>query len=284
MPEAEPAPARILVVEKDESVLDALVPVLRERRCTVETSAAPEDAFARLAAVSFDLVIIDLALADGDSCEWLRRARLLRPETRVLVITAENTPANVICAIRERAFGYFSKPFSPRAVADMASQALETPSWQDDIEIVSATPYWVTLLVRCKMDTADRLVQFLREMKADIPADRREDIASALRELLLNAIEHGCGCDPGKRIRVSYIRTARAIVYHIEDPGPGFSFEYISHAAVSNPPGEPVHHVEVREGQGVRPGGFGILLSRNLADELIYNEKGNEVLFIKYLK
>jgi anti-sigma regulatory factor (Ser/Thr protein kinase) len=166
----------------------------------------------------------------------------------------------------------------------MASQALETPSWQDDIEVVSAAPQWVTLLVRCKMDTADRLVQFLREMKADIPADRREDIASVLRELLLNAIEHGCGCDPRKRVRVSYLRTARAVVYHIQDPGPGFSFEHMGHAAVSNPPGEPVRHVEVRAGQGVRPGGFGILLSRNLADELIYNEKGNEVLFIKYLK
>jgi hypothetical protein len=34
----------------------------------------------------------------------------------------------------------------------------------------------------------------------------------------------------------------------------------------------------------VRPGGFGILLTRNLVDELIYSEKGNEVLFIKYLK
>jgi len=35
---------------------------------------------------------------------------------------------------------------------------------------------------------------------------------------------------------------------------------------------------------GQRPGGFGILMSRNLVDELVYNERGSGVLFVKYLK
>ena len=59
--------------------------------------------------------------------------------------------------------------------------------------------------------------------------------------------------------------------------------EDIPHAAVGNPPDSPIAHVEHREAQGLRPGGFGILLTRNLVDELIYNEKGNEVILIKYL-
>jgi anti-sigma regulatory factor (Ser/Thr protein kinase) len=83
---------------------------------------------------------------------------------------------------------------------------------------------------------------------------------------------------------VTYVRTTRAIVYLIQDPGKGFSFDAIAHAAIANPPGEPARHLEIRAEQGVRPGGFGILLTRNLVDELIYSEKGNEVLFIKYLK
>lgn len=33
----------------------------------------------------------------------------------------------------------------------------------------------------------------------------------------------------------------------------------------------------------MRPGGFGILMSKKLVDDLIYNDKGNEVLLIKYL-
>ena len=39
----------------------------------------------------------------------------------------------------------------------------------------------------------------------------------------------------------------------------------------------------VREQRGMRAGGYGVLLARNLVDELLYNEKGNEVLLIKYL-
>ena len=42
-------------------------------------------------------------------------------------------------------------------------------------------------------------------------------------------------------------------------------------------------HVEVRAEEGRRPGGFGILLTKNLVDELLYNERGNAVLFVKYL-
>ena len=39
----------------------------------------------------------------------------------------------------------------------------------------------------------------------------------------------------------------------------------------------------VRESMGIREGGFGILMSRGLVDELQYNDKGNEVRLVKYL-
>ena len=116
-----------------------------------------------------------------------------------------------------------------------------------------------------------------------LPARQREDVAAAFHELLMNAVEHGGHYDPQKWVRVSAIRAERAMIYHIQDPGNGFSLDNIPHAAISNPLDAPVHHVEVRMEQGVRPGGFGILLTRHLVDELIYNERGNEVLFVKYL-
>ena len=70
---------------------------------------------------------------------------------------------------------------------------------------------------------------------------------------------------------------------HIHDPGTGFSLDFLPHAAISNPQDSPIRHVEVRAEEGRRPGGFGILLTKNLVDELLYNERGNAVLFIKYL-
>jgi anti-sigma regulatory factor (Ser/Thr protein kinase) len=132
------------------------------------------------------------------------------------------------------------------------------------------------------MKTADRLVQFVHVM-IDLPDGEKEVVALALRELLMNAIEYGGKLDPTKYVEMSYLRTKRAVACRVKDPGEGFSFEEISHSAVLNPSGDPLRHVHYREAQSLRPGGFGVLLARNSVDELIYNEKGNEVVLVKYV-
>jgi CheY-like chemotaxis protein/anti-sigma regulatory factor (Ser/Thr protein kinase) len=274
----------LLLVDDDPAVHELLAAVLRRPEWQIDSAYNGLDGLARAQERRYDVVLTDVRMPGMDGLELLHRIRSAWPEAKVMVMTADSTPANIVRAIREQAFSYFSKPFSPSAVADMIAQAVNTGHWQDDIEVLSASPEWISLRLRCKMETADRLMQFVREMEMDFPPHERDNIAAAFRELLMNAIEHGGGSDPSKRVQVTYVRTTRAIVYLIQDPGKGFSFDAIAHAAIANPPGEPARHLEIRAEQGVRPGGFGILLTRNLVDELIYSEKGNEVLFIKYLK
>jgi hypothetical protein len=76
---------------------------------------------------------------------------------------------------------------------------------------------------------------------------------------------------------------ANHFLVQIRDPGKGFSLAKIQHAAVCNPDDSPTRHVEIRAEKGQRPGGFGILMARNFVDELLYNERGNEVVFVKKL-
>jgi anti-sigma regulatory factor (Ser/Thr protein kinase) len=73
------------------------------------------------------------------------------------------------------------------------------------------------------------------------------------------------------------------LLYRIADPGKGFSFEGLTHSAVSNPAEQPMQHAFAREEKGLRPGGFGLLMTRHIVDELLYNEAHNEVVFVKYL-
>jgi len=273
----------ILLVDDDPVVHQLLNAVLAPYNWRLESAFDGLEAWERIEASRYELVLTDVRMPGMDGLELLGRIRQLRPDTKVMVMTADNTPANIIRSIREQAFSYFSKPFSPSAVAEMMAQALSAPSWQDDIDVISALPEWIALRLRCKLETADRILQFMREIKLDLPAQQREDIATAFRELLINAIEHGGRSDPHKRVYVSFVRTSRAIVYYIRDPGKGFSLQSLPHAAISNPPEDPFQHISVREERGIRPGGFGIFLTRNLVDELIYNEKGNEVLLVKYL-
>jgi hypothetical protein len=73
------------------------------------------------------------------------------------------------------------------------------------------------------------------------------------------------------------------LLYRIADPGPGFNVEGLLQADMGQQEDDPTAHAIVREETGMRPGGFGILTARGKVDELLYNEKRNEVVFVKYL-
>ena len=53
----------------------------------------------------------------------------------------------------------------------------------------------------------------------------------ALREILLNAMEHGAAFNPEQVVEVTGIRTGRALVFYVSDPGAGFRRESLTHAA-----------------------------------------------------
>ena len=125
-------------------------------------------------------------------------------------------------------------------------------------------------------------LQIMREI-TDLPEQERNDVGTAFREMLLNAMEHGGHFDPTHYVEISFVRASHAIALRIKDPGQGFSLVELRHAAINNPVGDVLGHFARREEKGLRPGGFGILLAKNQVDDLIYNEKGNEVLLIKYI-
>jgi two-component system, OmpR family, response regulator len=121
------------------------------------------------------------------------------------------------------------------------------------------------------------------KLEADLPDDLRDRIGLAFRELLLNAVEWGGKLDPNRKVRIAHLRSSRMLMYRVADPGPGFSFKGLTHAAVGQPADKPIAHVTVRDQLGKRPGGFGIAMTRAMADELLYNEAQSEVILIKYL-
>ncbi len=274
---------RILIVDDDPDVHELLRVALQTGDRQIESAYDGLEGLRSIEAAAFDLVVTDVNMPGMDGMALTERVREVRPDTPVVVMTVASTPENVIRAIQERAFSFFSKPFTTSLVAEMVERALSSKASEDDIEVLSARPDWLELRLRCKLETADRILQFLREMGVPLPADEQENIALAFREILLNAIEHGAGNDPNKRVAITYIRAKRALLYHVRDPGKGFSFQELAHAAVSNPTPSTFEHTQVRERLGLRPGGFGLLMTRQLVDEMIYSEAGNEVLLIKYL-
>ncbi len=273
-------PKRVLVCGGDEEIAHRVAQVLPE--FCLEHARDNEAAFLALQSRPSDLFLTDRTLPTKQAVHLLLRINQLEYRPRVIVLGTASTREDAIAAMREHAFSYFSKPYFEAAFDEILRHAATGDAWEDSIRVESATPAWLRVIARCEVATADRVIQFMNEI-SDLDGRERESMSFALKEILMNAMEYGGKFNPERLVEVSYVRGKRVIIYRIRDPGDGFSLEELTHAAISNPPEEPVRHLEVRDAMGIRPGGFGVLLSRKLVDDLIYSEQGNDVLLIKYL-
>ena len=271
----------ILVVDDDASLCTLITHILEQRGHAVVTCGTGVEGIRLLRERRYDLLLLDIALPDIDGLSLLHVWRG-RNGTKIIVITADDTAETLMTAIRAGAYLYIRKPFRPEQLRDLVANALNAHEPQP-IEVLSAKPDWLELSVPCSRDSAERMDQFMRQIKIDLPDEAREGVAQAFRELLMNAVEWGGGLDPTRRVRISLLRTPRMLQYRVSDPGPGFRLEDLPHAAINNAPGEVFTHETVRQQKGMRPGGLGLMMVRAVADELLYNEKQNEVIFIKYL-
>src|SRR5262250_1521968 len=272
---------RVLIADDDASTRRGVSKLLANAGFEVSEAA---DGIAALNAIQekpYDLVFLDIWMPHLSGLEVLARIRTGANRPKVIVTTSDDTSETLLRAVKEQAYDYMSKPFPPRQAVEAAQRALSADQ-QPSIEVLSARPHWVELLIPCTRQAAERIQTFMMKLEADLPDSVRESIASSFRELLLNAVEWGGQLDPNRKVRIAAVRSRRMLMFRIADPGSGFSFEGLSHAAVGQPESEPVAHMSVREERGLRPGGFGILMTKACADELLYNEVQNEVLFIKY--
>jgi len=248
-----------------------------------EQAVGHADALHRLRVRAFGVVITSPDSAVDEDLALLEEMRDIRPGVKCILLARESTPGEVIAALRAHVFACFTPPFNGSDIAELASRAATDNQWRDDIQVLSARPGWVSVRVNCRLLTAERLLTFARELTSQLPEDAQHGMLDGLREILLNAMEHGAAFNAEQTVEVVGVQTARSLVFYVRDPGAGFRRESLSHAAVANPSHDPVAHILKREAEGLRPGGYGLLLAKGAVDELLYNEVGNQVLLIKYL-
>jgi len=274
--------AKILVVDDDRATRHILSKVLTDAGFLATQAADGIEALQLMRRRKFDLVLLDVWMPRMNGLELLAELRGRKRKPRVVVMTSDDAPQTLLEAVRANAFKYVHKPIDPQALLSTVQEVLEAPQVLP-IEVVSARPEWVELVVPCTREAVDRIQAVMAQLDAQLAPELREPIASAFRELLMNAIEWGGRLDPSRTVRIACLRSRRMLMYRIADPGPGFKMEDLPHAAIGQPSELPIAHMQVREEQGIRPGGFGLLMVRANVDELLYNEKHNEVVFVKYL-
>ncbi|MGH9762647.1 MAG: response regulator [Blastocatellia bacterium] len=275
--------ARVLVADDDRTTRLLLSETLRRENFAVVAVADGAAALKKLRESKFDLVLLDIRMPRKNGIEVLTAIRKKKIRPKVIVMTSDGAPETLLSAIREQAYLYITKPFDPKHLVALARESLERNSDTLPIEVISARPEWVELVVPCSLEVAGRIEGFMERLKSGLPEDVSRSMGQAFHELLLNAIEWGGKLDPTRKVRISCLRAKRMLLYRIADPGPGFNIADLKHAAIGNLTSEPTKHTEIRHAKGLRPGGFGLLMAQASVDELLFNEAHNEVVFVKYV-
>jgi CheY-like chemotaxis protein/anti-sigma regulatory factor (Ser/Thr protein kinase) len=275
--------ASILVVDDDATTRQMLRGILKKAGYFVATASDGVAALRAIQKKKFELVLLDIWMPKMTGLGFLGHLHGEKYIPKIVVMTSDQTSDTLLAALRGRVYQFLKKPLDATTILTSFENALSTSPEVPAIEVLSANAQWVELMVPCERSVVSRVQSFLMHMDMDLPPEVIEKVGYAFRELLNNAIEWGGHLDPNQKVRVSYIKTKRMLMYRLDDPGPGFKLEELKHAAINNPQDNPMAHMQEREAKGLRPGGLGLMLTQQLVDELVYNETRNEVVLIKYL-
>lgn len=116
---------RILIVDDEPSVADALTVILTDEGYAVETASHMATARSLLRAQAFALIFMDLRLPDGTGIDLLDAVKQESPATEVILMTGHGSLEITIEAIKKGAFYYIEKPFTPDQVVMLTRRAMQ---------------------------------------------------------------------------------------------------------------------------------------------------------------
>jgi hypothetical protein len=192
----------------------------------------------------------------------------------------------VLLSLRQDAYQFISKPIELQPLLQLLRDAKAAPAAEPapSIVVLSARAGWVELLLPCTQEVADRIESYVASLETDLPDEIRASVGLVFKELLLDAMGGEGHFDPSRRVRIACLRAKRMLMFRIADAAYGFRAGDI--AATTDTGGaeqrqdQPAAAGEKTATPILRPG---LLLARELADELLVNERRDEVVFVKYL-
>jgi DNA-binding NtrC family response regulator len=108
-----PETASILVIDDEQNIRKTLVIILEREGYVVSTAATVNEAWRCLEKSSFDLIFLDIKLPDADGLMILPEIHRRYPETKVLILTAQDKQDSALQAIQDGASDYLLKPIDP---------------------------------------------------------------------------------------------------------------------------------------------------------------------------
>jgi DNA-binding response OmpR family regulator len=115
----------VLIVDDEKNILLTMSQSLEALQLETDTASNGEEALAKLAEKDFVLILLDIRMPGMDGMEVLRKVREIRPDIRVIMITAYGTIELAVEAIKLGAVDFIQKPFSPEEIRELVLRVLD---------------------------------------------------------------------------------------------------------------------------------------------------------------
>jgi len=267
-----------LIVEDDPDQAQMAARLLGYRQ--FESSIAPTGGQGLEMARSLrpDVVLLDLMLPDTtgfDVCRDLRadRSTMLTP---IVMLTALGDDLNRTRGFRVGANAYVPKPYG---ALELFQAIADARAWKERMEAGSILGE-IHVQLNSEVAFLQEVNDFLMSVSLASPFTREQVLAlrQALLEMGQNAIEWGNRHQSEQLVDITYRIHPDRVEIVVRDQGPGFDRSKLPHAASAE---NPIAHMGIREKLGLREGGFGLLITNGMVDDMCYNDAGNEVTLIK---
>jgi len=268
----------VLIIEDETDANELLAQLVQQRGFAVHQAYSGREGLSRAQSQPPDLLLLDLMLPDIDGfeiCETLRGSR----ETNLIPIVMATALAETehrVHGFRVGANSYVVKPYT----RDQLFQAIERAlAWKEQM-IQRQVAGEISFEVASETEHLIEVNDLLSSLLLLTPLDERSvgQLCRALLEMGQNAIEWGNRNQVEMAVKITYRVHPDRVTLTIGDQGEGFNPKRVPHASDGD---DPTSHMAIREVLGLREGGFGILITRGLVDDLTYNESGNEVTLVK---
>ena len=144
---------RILIIDDNQNLLEALSDLLEDRGYIVSCALDGAKGLKKIEEELFELAIIDLNLPDLNGIEVMQRVREKNKEIMIIIITGDPSKDIPIKAMNLGAFNYIKKPYKPELMCETIDRALE----QHKMRVQNA------LLLENFNDSTEELKQLLGE-------------------------------------------------------------------------------------------------------------------------
>jgi FixJ family two-component response regulator len=115
----------VLIVDDEKNIRLTLSQALEKLNLPVDTADSGKEALKKLAEKSYALMLLDLRMPGIDGMEVLRRVLEIRPEVKVVIITAWGSIEAAVEAMKLGAVDFLQKPFDAEEVRNLVASLLD---------------------------------------------------------------------------------------------------------------------------------------------------------------